>query len=167
MSTNTIGYRPTNPRDWEVVNMTLQAENSDPNDIESLRDVRSRTIAYGHQMNFSSERYPSVRLGPMGTYEAGPSNVYTEPGHFNVYTSIGPSNVYTLAGPSNIYTEAGPSNAFTPEQPLNITPKERRHFGISPVPFEGSDLNTPVDERQVHPPRQNRRRPCCGTRGHI
>ncbi|KAL0427081.1 UNVERIFIED_CONTAM: hypothetical protein Slati_2882900 [Sesamum latifolium] len=133
VSTNTIGYRPTDPRNWEAV-------------------CEGRTN---------------------GTYEAGPSNVYTEPGPSNVYTPAGPSNVYTPygpsnvytpAGPSNVYTEAGPSNAFTPEQALNISPVARRYFGISPVPFEGSDLNTPVDERQVqHPPRRNRRRPRCGT----
>ncbi|KAL0438993.1 UNVERIFIED_CONTAM: hypothetical protein Slati_2382300 [Sesamum latifolium] len=124
VSTNTIGYRPTDPRNWEVVynlmeNMTLQAENFDPNDTQSLRDVRSRTITYGRQMmNISSERYPSVRVGPTGTYETGPSNVYTEPG---------PSNVYTPAGPSNVYTEADPSNDFTPEQALKLL---RRHEDI-------------------------------------
>ncbi|KAL0461798.1 UNVERIFIED_CONTAM: Serine/threonine-protein phosphatase 7 long form [Sesamum latifolium] len=114
VSTNTIGYCPTDPRDWEAVynlmeNMTLHAENFDPNDNEQLRDVRSRTIAYGRQMmNFSGERYPSVRVGPTGTYEAGPSNVYTEPGPLNVYTPAGPSNVYTPYGPSNVYMPAGP-----------------------------------------------------------
>ncbi|KAL0320927.1 UNVERIFIED_CONTAM: hypothetical protein Sradi_5354200 [Sesamum radiatum] len=86
VSTNTIGYRPTDPRDWEAVynlaeNMTQQAENSDPNDFTALRDLRSRTIAYGHQfMNFSSERYPSVRNRPPGTNEPVPSNVYTPAG---------------------------------------------------------------------------------------
>ncbi|KAL0412558.1 UNVERIFIED_CONTAM: hypothetical protein Sradi_1457500 [Sesamum radiatum] len=159
VSTNTIGYRPTDPRDWEAVynlaeNMTQQAENSDPNDFTALRDLRSRTIAYGHQfMNFSSERYPSVRNRP-----PGPSNVYTE---------AGPSNVYTPAGPSNVYTEAGPSNVYTPPQSFNIYANAQRHLGISPVPFEGSELNTPVDERQVHPPQRNRRRPRCGTGGHM
>ncbi|KAL0385522.1 UNVERIFIED_CONTAM: hypothetical protein Sradi_2946500 [Sesamum radiatum] len=54
VSTNTIGYRPTDPRDWEAVynlaeNMTQQAENSDPNDFTALRDLRSRTIAYGDE----------------------------------------------------------------------------------------------------------------------
>ncbi|KAL0404487.1 UNVERIFIED_CONTAM: hypothetical protein Sradi_2089500 [Sesamum radiatum] len=111
-------------------NMTLQVENSDPNDFMSLRDVRSRTIAYGHQMmNFSSERYPSVRIGPTGTYEVGSSNVYNEPGPSNVYTSAGPSNVYTPTdpssiytpvGPSNVYTEAGPSDVYTPAGPSNV-----------------------------------------------
>ncbi|KAL0345261.1 UNVERIFIED_CONTAM: hypothetical protein Sradi_4357400, partial [Sesamum radiatum] len=150
-------------------NMTQQAENSDPNDFMSLRDLRSRTIAYGHQfMNFSSERYPSVRNRPPGTNEpdssnvytpagpsnvyteAGPSNVYTEAGPSNVYTPVGagPSNVYTPAGPSNVYTEAGPSNVYTPPQSFNIYANAQRHLGISPVPFEGSKLNTPVDERQ-------------------
>ncbi|KAL0430147.1 UNVERIFIED_CONTAM: hypothetical protein Sradi_0640700 [Sesamum radiatum] len=70
-------------------NMTQQAENSDPNDFTALRDLRSRTIAYGHQfMNFSSERYPSVRNRPPGTNEPDPSNVYTPAG--NVYTEAGP-----------------------------------------------------------------------------
>ncbi|KAL0320098.1 UNVERIFIED_CONTAM: hypothetical protein Sradi_5271300 [Sesamum radiatum] len=173
VSTNTIGYRPIDPRDWKVVynlmeNMTLQAENSDPNDFTSLRDVRSRTIAYERQMmNFLSERYPSVRIGPTGTYEAGSSNVYTEPGPSNVYTPAGPSNVYTPADPSNVYTEAGPFNVFTPAQSFNIYAEAQRHLGISPIPFEGSELNTPVDERQVHPPRRNIRHPCCGTGGHV
>ncbi|KAL0356366.1 UNVERIFIED_CONTAM: Serine/threonine-protein phosphatase 7 long form [Sesamum radiatum] len=145
-------------------NMTQQAENSDPNDFTSLRDLRSRTIAYGHQfINFSSERYPSVRNRPPGTNEpdpsnvytpAGPSNVYTEAGPSNVYTEAGPSNVYTPAGPSNVYTEAGPSNVYTPPQSFNIYANAQRHLGISPVPFEGSELNTPVDERQVHPPNE-------------
>ncbi|KAL0435185.1 UNVERIFIED_CONTAM: hypothetical protein Sradi_0226400 [Sesamum radiatum] len=64
VSTNTIGYRPTDPRDWEAVynlaeNMTQQAENSDPNDFTALRDLRSRTIAYGHQfMNFRANDIP-------------------------------------------------------------------------------------------------------------
>ncbi|KAL0403852.1 UNVERIFIED_CONTAM: Serine/threonine-protein phosphatase 7 long form [Sesamum radiatum] len=75
-------------------NMTQQAENSDPNDFTALRDLRSRTIAYGHQfMNFSSERYPSVRNRPPGTNEPDPSNVYTPAGPSNVYTEAGPSNV--------------------------------------------------------------------------
>ncbi|KAL0398168.1 UNVERIFIED_CONTAM: hypothetical protein Sradi_2160100 [Sesamum radiatum] len=55
-------------------------------------------------------------------------------------------------GPSNVYTEAGPSNVYTPPQSFNIYANAQRHLGISPVPFEGSELNTPVDERQVHPP---------------
>ncbi|KAL0367683.1 UNVERIFIED_CONTAM: protein MAIN-LIKE 2 [Sesamum radiatum] len=96
-------------RDWEAVynlaeNMTQQAENSDPNDFTALRDLRSRTIAYGHQfMNFSSERYPSVRNRPPGTNEPVPSNVYTPAGPSNVYTEAGPSNVYTPAGPSCLH----------------------------------------------------------------
>ncbi|KAL0383971.1 UNVERIFIED_CONTAM: hypothetical protein Sradi_2791400 [Sesamum radiatum] len=91
--------------------------------------------------------------------EAGQSNVYTEAGPSNVYTPAGPSNtdpsnVYTPAGPSNVYTEAGPSNVYTPPQSFNIYANAQRHLGISPVPFEGSELNTPVDERQVHPPNE-------------
>ncbi|KAL0385603.1 UNVERIFIED_CONTAM: hypothetical protein Sradi_2954600 [Sesamum radiatum] len=70
-------------------------------------------------------------------------------------------------GPSNVYTEAGPSNVYTPPQSFNIYANAQRHLGISPVPFEGSELNTPVDERQVHPPQRNRRRPRCGTGGHM
>ncbi|KAL0367455.1 UNVERIFIED_CONTAM: hypothetical protein Sradi_3635600 [Sesamum radiatum] len=117
--------------------ITLQAENSDPNDFTPLRDVRSRTIAYGRQMmNFSSERYTSVRIGPTSTYEAGPSNVYTEPGPSNVYTPTGPSNVYTPAGPSNVCTEVGPSNIFTPAQSFDIYAEAQRHLGISPVPLK-------------------------------
>ncbi|KAL0336599.1 UNVERIFIED_CONTAM: protein MAIN-LIKE 2 [Sesamum radiatum] len=42
----------------------------------------------------------------------------------------------------------------------------RRHLGISPVPFDGSDLNTPIEEPQDIHPRRNRRRPRCGTGGH-
>ncbi|KAL0368886.1 UNVERIFIED_CONTAM: Serine/threonine-protein phosphatase 7 long form [Sesamum calycinum] len=34
----------------------------------------------------------------------------------------------------------------------NIHPETRRHLGISPVPFDGSDLNTPIEEPQdIHP----------------
>ncbi|KAL0430220.1 UNVERIFIED_CONTAM: hypothetical protein Sradi_0648000 [Sesamum radiatum] len=72
----------------------------------------------------------------------------------NVYTEAGPSNVYTPAGPSNVYTEASPSNVYTPPQSFNIYANAQRHLGIPPVPFEGSELNTPVDERQVHPPNE-------------
>ncbi|KAL0308094.1 UNVERIFIED_CONTAM: hypothetical protein Sangu_2993600 [Sesamum angustifolium] len=39
----------------------------------------------------------------------------------------------------------------------------RRHLGISPVPFDGSDVNTPIEEPQDIHPRRNRRRPRCGT----
>ncbi|KAL0295015.1 UNVERIFIED_CONTAM: hypothetical protein Sradi_6856300 [Sesamum radiatum] len=125
---NTIGYRPTDPRDWEAVynlaeNMTQQAENSDPNDFTALRDLRSRTIAYGHQfMNFSSERYPSVRNRPPGTNEP-------------------PSNVYTPAGPSmstlkpvHPMTEAGPSNVYTPPQSFNLCECTKTSWDItSPI----------------------------------
>ncbi|KAL0388124.1 UNVERIFIED_CONTAM: Serine/threonine-protein phosphatase 7 long form [Sesamum radiatum] len=34
----------------------------------------------------------------------------------------------------------------------------RRHLGISPVPFDGSDVNTPIEEPQDIHPRRNRRR---------
>ncbi|KAL0343924.1 UNVERIFIED_CONTAM: protein MAIN-LIKE 2 [Sesamum angustifolium] len=42
----------------------------------------------------------------------------------------------------------------------------RRHLGISPVSFDGSDLNTHIEEPQDIHPHWNRRRPCCGTGGH-
>ncbi|KAL0295320.1 UNVERIFIED_CONTAM: hypothetical protein Sangu_3201300 [Sesamum angustifolium] len=48
----------------------------------------------------------------------------------------------------------------------NIHPETRRHLGISPVSFDGSDLNTPIEEPQDIHPRRNRRRPRCGTGGH-
>ncbi|KAL0379153.1 UNVERIFIED_CONTAM: Serine/threonine-protein phosphatase 7 long form [Sesamum radiatum] len=122
------------------------------NDVHSLivvrPDVGNGRGTVPDYMNWSINVYT----------EAGPSNVYTV-----VYTEAGPSNVYTPAGPSNVYTEAGPSNVYTPPQSFNIYANAQRHLGISPVPFEGSELNTPVDERQVHPPQRNRRRPRCGT----
>ncbi|KAL0350062.1 UNVERIFIED_CONTAM: protein MAIN-LIKE 2 [Sesamum radiatum] len=114
--------------------------------------------------------------------DAGPSNVYTPSGPSNVYNEAGPSNVYNEAGPSNVYNEAGPSNFFTPtglsyaytsnisfvseDYAHNIHPETRRHLGISPVPFDGSDLNTPIEEPHDIHPRRNRRRPRCGTGGH-
>ncbi|KAL0325406.1 UNVERIFIED_CONTAM: hypothetical protein Sradi_5109900 [Sesamum radiatum] len=96
--------------------------------------------------------------------DAGPSNVYNE---------AGPSNVYNEAGPSNFFTPTGPSYAYTSNMPFssgdfahNIHPETRRHLGISPVPFDGSDVNTPIEEPQDIHPRRNRRRPRCGTGGH-
>ncbi|KAL0366032.1 UNVERIFIED_CONTAM: hypothetical protein Sradi_3493300 [Sesamum radiatum] len=115
VSTNTIGYRPTDPRDWEAVynlaeNMTQQAENSDPNDFTALRDLRSRTIAYGHQfMNFSSERYPSVRNRPPGTNETRPVKCLCPS-----MSTLKPS-IQCLHWSINVYTEAGPSNVYTPQ----------------------------------------------------
>ncbi|KAK4387203.1 Serine/threonine-protein phosphatase 7 long form [Sesamum angolense] len=182
-STDITGYRPTDTRDWEYVynrmeQLVLDCDNSG-NDIQSLRETRARNRAIGRDiMTFSSARYPSVRRGPAGD-EAGPSNVYTPSGPSNVYNEAGPSNVYNEAGPSNVYNEAGSSNFFTPTGPSyaytsnmpfssgdfahNIHPETRRHLGISPVPFDGSDVNTPIEEPQDIHPRRNRRRPRCGT----
>ncbi|KAL0388633.1 UNVERIFIED_CONTAM: protein MAIN-LIKE 2 [Sesamum radiatum] len=180
------GYRPTDTRDWEYVynrmeQLVLDCDNSG-DDIQSLRETRARNWAIGRDiMTFSSARYPSVRRGPASD-DAGPSNVYNEAGPSNVYNEAGPSNVYNEAGQSNVYNEAGPSNFFTPTGPSyaytsnmpfssgdfahNIHPETRRHFGISPVPFDGSDVNTPIEEPQDIHPRRNRRRPRCGTGGH-
>ncbi|KAL0285987.1 UNVERIFIED_CONTAM: Serine/threonine-protein phosphatase 7 long form [Sesamum angustifolium] len=161
--------------------LVLDCDNSG-DDIQSLRETRARNRAIGRDiMTFSSARYPSVHSGPAGD-EAGPSNVYTPSGPSNVYNEAGPSNVYNEAGPSNVYNEAGPSNFFTPTGPSydytsnmpfssgdyahNIHPETGRHLGISPVPFDGSDLNTPIEEQQDIHPRRNRRRPRCGTGGH-
>ncbi|KAK4390003.1 hypothetical protein Sango_2063600 [Sesamum angolense] len=187
-STDITGYRPTDTRDWEYVynrmeQLVLDCDNSG-DDIQSLRETRARNRAIGRDiMTFSSARYPSVRRGPAGD-EVGPSHVYTPSGPSNVYNEAGPSNVYNEAGPSpsNVYNEAGPSNFFTPTGPSyvynsnmpfssgdfahNIHPETRRHLGISPVPFDGSDVNTPIEEPQDIHPRRNRRRPRCGTGGH-
>ncbi|KAK4396539.1 hypothetical protein Sango_1490500 [Sesamum angolense] len=140
-SIDIIGYRPTDTRDWEYVNRAIG------------RDI----------MTFSSARYPSVRGSPTGD-EAGPSNVYTP---------SGPSNVYNEAGPSNFFTPTGPSYAYTSNMSFvsedyahNIHPETRRHLRISPVPFDGSDLNTTIEEPQDMHPRRNRRHPRCGTGGH-
>ncbi|KAL0325565.1 UNVERIFIED_CONTAM: Serine/threonine-protein phosphatase 7 long form [Sesamum radiatum] len=157
-STDITGYRPTDTRDWEYV---------------SLRETRARNRAIGLDiMTFSSARYPSVRRGPASD-DAGPSNVYNEAGPSNVYNEAGPSNVYNEAGPSNFFTPTGPSYAYTSNMPFssgdfahNIHPETRRHLGISPVPFDGSDVNTPIEEPQDIHPRRNRRRPRCGTGGH-
>ncbi|KAL0350939.1 UNVERIFIED_CONTAM: Serine/threonine-protein phosphatase 7 long form [Sesamum radiatum] len=167
-STDITGYRPTDTRDWEYVynrmeQLVLDCDNSG-DDIQSLRETRARNRAIGRDiMTFSSARYPSVRRGPASD-DAGPSNVYNEAGPSNVYNEAGPSNVYNEAGPSNVYNEAGPSNFFTPTGPSyaytsnmpfssgdfahNIHPETRRHLGISPVPFDGSDVNTPIEEPQ-------------------
>ncbi|KAK4393932.1 protein MAINTENANCE OF MERISTEMS [Sesamum angolense] len=185
-SIDITGYRPTDTRDWEYVynrmeQLVLDCHNSG-DDIQSLRETRARNRAIGLDiMTFSSARYPSVRRGP-ASHDAGPSNVYNEAGPSNVYNEVGPSNVYNEAGPSNVYNEVGPSNFFTPTGPSyaytsnmpfssgdfahNIHPETRRYLGISPVPFDGSDVNTPIEEPQDIHPHRNRRRPRCGTGGH-
>ncbi|KAL0308004.1 UNVERIFIED_CONTAM: protein MAIN-LIKE 2 [Sesamum calycinum] len=157
--------------------LVLDCDNSG-DDIQSLRETRARNRAIGLDiMTFSSARYPSVRRGPASD-DAGPSNVYNEAGpsnggSINVYNEAGPSNVYNEAGPSNFFTPTGPSYAYTSNMPFssgdfahNIHPETRRHLGISPVPFDGSDVNTPIEEPQDIHPRRNRRRPRCGTGGH-
>ncbi|KAK4388193.1 Serine/threonine-protein phosphatase 7 long form [Sesamum angolense] len=167
-SLDITGYRPTDTRDWEYVynrmeQLVLDCDNSG-DDVQSLRQTRARNRAIGRDiMTFFSARYPSVRRGPAGD-EAGPSNVYNE---------AGPSNVYNEAGPSNLHTPTGPSYAYTSNMTFssgdfahNIHPETRRHLGISPVPFDGSDVNTPIEEPQDIHPRRNRRRPRCGTGGH-
>ncbi|KAL0308578.1 UNVERIFIED_CONTAM: Serine/threonine-protein phosphatase 7 long form [Sesamum radiatum] len=141
------GYCPTDTRDWEYVynmmeQLVLDCDNSG-DDIQSLKETRARNRAIGRDiMTFLSARYPSVRGGPAGD-EVGPSNVYNE---------AGPSNVYNEAGPSNFLTPTGPSYAYTSNMPFvsedyahNIHPETRRHLGISPVPFDASDLNTPIE----------------------
>ncbi|KAK4405374.1 hypothetical protein Sango_0543900 [Sesamum angolense] len=167
-STDITGYRPTDTRDWEYVynrmeQLVLDCDNSG-DDIQSLRETRARNRAIGRDiMTFSSARYPSVRGGPAGD-EAGPSNVYTPSGPSNVYNEAGPSNFFTPTGPSYVYTSDMPF--ISEEYAHNIHPETRRHLGISPVPFDGSDLNTPLEEPQDIHPRRNRRRPRCGTGGH-
>ncbi|KAL0306000.1 UNVERIFIED_CONTAM: Serine/threonine-protein phosphatase 7 long form [Sesamum radiatum] len=151
--------------------LVLDCDNSG-DDIQSLRETRARNRAIGLDiMTFSSARYPSVRRGPASD-DAGPSNVYNEAGIKCVHEA-GPSNVYNEAGPSNFFTPTGPSYAYTSNMPFssgdfshNIHPETRRHLGISPVPFDGSDVNTPIEEPQDIHPRRNRRRPRCGTGGH-
>ncbi|KAL0404481.1 UNVERIFIED_CONTAM: Serine/threonine-protein phosphatase 7 long form [Sesamum radiatum] len=134
VSTNTIGYRPTDPRDWEAVynlaeNMTQQAENSDPNDFTALRDLRSRTIAYGHQfMNFSSERYPSVRNRPPGTNEPVPSNVYTPAGPSNIYTEVNPMSTLKPVHPMSILRQVLQMSTLKPVHPMSILHRSHLTF---------------------------------------
>ncbi|KAK4399051.1 Serine/threonine-protein phosphatase 7 long form [Sesamum angolense] len=91
-STDIIGYRPTDTRDWEYVynrmeQLVLDCDNSG-DDIQSLRETRARNRAIGRDiMTFSCAKYPSVRGGPAGD-EAGPSNVYTPSGPSNVYNEL-------------------------------------------------------------------------------
>ncbi|KAL0342517.1 UNVERIFIED_CONTAM: Serine/threonine-protein phosphatase 7 long form [Sesamum calycinum] len=127
------------------------------NDVQSMLVVRPEIV---------NGRVQDIRVCvavPAGD-EAGPSNVYNE---------AGPSNVYNEAGPSIFFTPTGPSYAYTSNMPFssgdyahNIHPETRRHLGISPVPFDGSDLNIPIEEPQDIHPHRNRRRPRCGTGGH-
>ncbi|KAL0390544.1 UNVERIFIED_CONTAM: Serine/threonine-protein phosphatase 7 long form [Sesamum calycinum] len=160
-STDITGYRPTDTRDWEYVynrmeQLVLDCDNSG-DDIQSLRETRARNRAIGLDiMTFSSARYPSVRRGPASD-DAGPSNVYNEVHQMctmrrvhQMCTMRRVHQMYNEAGPSNFFTPTGPSYAYTSNMPFssgdfahNIHPETRRHLGISPVPFDGSDVNTP------------------------
>ncbi|KAL2252642.1 UNVERIFIED_CONTAM: hypothetical protein Sindi_0058900 [Sesamum indicum] len=123
-------------------------------------------------MNFSSSRYPSVRVRPVDTARG---NAFTEAGRSSVHAEAGPSTVCTEAGPSSFYPETGPSTAYTPYAPYmpsfddtfthNVNPQIRIQYVTSHVPFENTDVNTPSDQRDDNPPRRNRRRPRCGTGG--
>ena len=62
-------------------------------DQQSLRDTRARARTIGREiMNFSSSRYPSVRVRPTDTARG---------------------NAFTKAGPSSVHAEAGPSTGRT------------------------------------------------------
>ncbi|KAL0360756.1 UNVERIFIED_CONTAM: hypothetical protein Sradi_3760100 [Sesamum radiatum] len=105
VSTNTIGYRPTDPRDWEAVVHPIYTE--------------------AGQSNVYTEAGPSMYT------PAGSSNVYTEAGPSNVYTPAGPSNVYTEAGPSNVYTPPQSFNIYANAQRhLGISPVPFERLGI-------------------------------------
>ncbi|KAL0414429.1 UNVERIFIED_CONTAM: Serine/threonine-protein phosphatase 7 long form [Sesamum radiatum] len=107
------------------------------------RRLRQEPLHMG--INFMSVKIPP----PPPARGAGPSNVYTR-------------NVYTEAGPSNVYTpQVLQMSTLKPVHPMSILHRSHLTFmrmhkdiWISPVPFEGSELNTPVDERQVHPPNE-------------
>ncbi|KAL2237912.1 UNVERIFIED_CONTAM: hypothetical protein Sindi_0982900 [Sesamum indicum] len=159
LSTNTPGYRPTDTRDWEYV---------------SLRETRARARTIGREiMNFSSSRYPSVRVGPVDTTRG---NTCIVAGRSSVHAEVGLSTVCTEAGPLSFYQKTGPSSVYTPYAPYmpsfddtfthNVNPQTRRQYVASPVPFEGTNVNTPSDQRDDNPPRRNRKRPRCGTGGH-
>ncbi|KAL2242260.1 UNVERIFIED_CONTAM: Serine/threonine-protein phosphatase 7 long form [Sesamum indicum] len=178
LSTNTPGYRPTDTRDWEYVynrmeQLVIDCENAG-DDQQSLRDTRARARTIGREiMNFSSSRYPSVRVRPTDTARG---HAFTEAGPSSVHAEAGPSTGRTEAGPSSFYPKTGPSTAYTPYAPYlpsfdgtfthNFNPQIRRQYDASPVPFEDTDVNTPGDQRDDNPPRRHRRRPRCGTGGH-
>ncbi|KAL2231573.1 UNVERIFIED_CONTAM: Serine/threonine-protein phosphatase 7 long form [Sesamum indicum] len=178
LSTNTPGYRPTDTRDWEYVynrmeQLVIDCENSG-DDQQSLRDTRARARTIGREiMNFSSSRYPNVRVRPA---ETARGNAFGEAGPSSVYAEAGPSTVCTEAGPSSCYPETGPSTVYTPNAPYmpsfdsifthNMNPEIRRQYDASPVPFENTDVHTPGSQRDDNPPRRNRRRPRCGNGGH-
>ncbi|KAL2226215.1 UNVERIFIED_CONTAM: hypothetical protein Sindi_1980200 [Sesamum indicum] len=119
LSTNTPGYRPTDTRDWEYV---------------SLRDTRARARTIEREiMNFSSSRYPSVRVRPVDTARG---NAFTEAGRSSVHAEAGPSTVYTEAGLSSFYPKTGPLTVHTSYAPYmpsfddtfthNVNPQIRR-----------------------------------------
>ncbi|KAL2232431.1 UNVERIFIED_CONTAM: hypothetical protein Sindi_1423100 [Sesamum indicum] len=109
LSTNTSGYRPTNTRDWEYVynrmeQLVIDCENFG-DDQQSLRDTRARARTIGREiMNFSSSRYPSVRVRLVDTARG---NAFTEAGRSSVHAEAGPSTVCTEAGPSSFYPKTG------------------------------------------------------------
>ncbi|XP_011100477.1 uncharacterized protein LOC105178659 [Sesamum indicum] len=119
LSTNTPGYRPTDTRDWEFVynrmeQLVIDCENAG-DDEQSLRDTRPRARTIGREiMNFSSSRYPNVRVRPADTAR---SNAFTEAGPSSGHAEAGPSTVFPKAGPSSFYPETGPSTAYTPYAP--------------------------------------------------
>ncbi|KAL2241069.1 UNVERIFIED_CONTAM: Protein MAIN-LIKE 1 [Sesamum indicum] len=108
LSTNTPGYRPTDTRDWEYVynrmeQLVIDCENVG-DDQQSLRDTRARARTIGREiMNFSSSRYPSVRVRPTDTAR---DNAFTEAGPSSVHAETGPSTGRTEAGPSSFYPKA-------------------------------------------------------------
>ncbi|KAL2235802.1 UNVERIFIED_CONTAM: hypothetical protein Sindi_1312400 [Sesamum indicum] len=87
LSTNMSGYRPTDARDWEYVynrmeKLVIDCENSG-DDQQSLRETRARARTIGREiMNFSSSRYPSVRVEPVDTARG---SAFTGAGHSSVH----------------------------------------------------------------------------------
>ncbi|KAL0355547.1 UNVERIFIED_CONTAM: hypothetical protein Sradi_4001600 [Sesamum radiatum] len=145
----------------ERVGQMIIDYNNAPTDYPSVRQL----MASHHQthqeiMNFLETRYPPVYSGATlynSGNEAGPSNARNEAGPSTQHT---PAN---MAYPSN----SDASNLPFVEDEYAINPVLRRHYGISPVPFE--HLDSPAqntDQRQEQPARRNRRRPRCGTGGH-
>ncbi|KAK4394830.1 protein MAIN-LIKE 2 [Sesamum angolense] len=147
------------PSNWVITNMGMVTHNNTcPDSSNNAADLMPTVIDVENIL-------------PIPPYAARSyANVYNEAGPSNVYNEAGPSNVYNEAGPSNFFTPTGPSYTYTSNMPFssgdfahNIHPETRRHLGISPVPFDGSDVNTPIEEPQNIHPRRNRRRPRCGT----
>ncbi|KAL0364926.1 UNVERIFIED_CONTAM: hypothetical protein Sangu_0590200 [Sesamum angustifolium] len=147
--------------------LVLDCDNSG-DDIQSLRETRARNRAIGRDiMTFFECKISSVRGGPAGD-EAGPSNVYRVVHQMSTMRLVHQMSTMRLV--HQFLYSTGPSYAYTSNMPFssedyahNIHPETRRHLGISPVPFDGSDLNTPIEEPQDIHPRRNRRRPRCGT----